>query len=103
MNRTEHLQTIAMEECVEVAQRISKAQRFGVTETQRTANGPHPAGNNHERIRQELGDLLGVLDLLGILDLASIGDAELRLFGATKQLKIEKYLAYAATCGTLTP
>jgi hypothetical protein len=34
MTRDEHLMTIAMEECAEVAQRVSKAVRFGMEEIQ---------------------------------------------------------------------
>jgi NTP pyrophosphatase (non-canonical NTP hydrolase) len=109
MNRTEHILKVAEEECCEVAQRISKALRFGLLEVQPTNDGLHPTGNstnphglnNRDRIRQEVGDLLGALDMAGVIDLSYIGDAELREGGRRKQEKVEKYLAYSKLVGTL--
>lgn len=91
MTRDEHLMTIAMEECAELAQRISKAQRFGMHEVQ-----PDQALSNRERIVDEYMDLIAALEMLGIwtLDRSKI-DA--------KHRKVERFLDYSAQCGTLTP
>lgn len=102
MNRVEHLLSKVGEECAEIAQRAAKAAQFGLSEVQ---PGPDNKGghNNAERINHEFNDLLGVLELLqkelhgwqvGMTDRARI-DA--------KKAKVEKYLLYAAECGTLTP
>jgi len=50
--------TIAIEECAEVAQRATKMLRFGVLEVQ-----PGQRYTNAERLGEEVGDLLTVLDL----------------------------------------
>jgi hypothetical protein len=59
MNNTEHLLTILSEECVETAQRVSKAIRFGLTEVQ---EGQHL--NNAERLVYEFNDIVAVMELL---------------------------------------
>jgi hypothetical protein len=73
MNKKEHYLTILAEECSEVAicanrlaQRVTKALRFGVDEIQ-----PGQLLSNAERIAQELNDLIGSVEMLiddGILD-----------------------------------
>jgi NTP pyrophosphatase (non-canonical NTP hydrolase) len=55
MNKHEYLLTCLAEECNEVAQRISKALRFGLDEVQ-----PDQPLNNRERITEELHDLNAV-------------------------------------------
>ena len=59
MNRQEFLLTIMAEECVEVAQRISKALRFGLDEVQ-----PGQEFKNSERILGEMMDLLAVAQMI---------------------------------------
>lgn len=61
MTRDQHLLTILGEECAEVAQRTSKAVRFGLDEVQ--PGQPH---DNRKRLEEELGDLLGMVDMLGL-------------------------------------
>jgi NTP pyrophosphatase (non-canonical NTP hydrolase) len=94
MTRTEHLLWIVAEECAEVAQRVSKAARFGLKEVQ-----PGQPLSNAERIVQEFDDLLAVVVMLkdeGCLP-ASGGKAAL----LAKKAKVEKFLRYSAECGTL--
>jgi len=86
MNRQEHLLTIASEECAELAQRISKALRFGVHEVQ-----PGQDKTNAERISYELADLLGVVGLL-IDDGIDIG-----VDSAMVEAKKEKVKAFLLT------
>lgn len=59
MNRQEHLLTIMAEECVEIAQRISKALRFGLAEIQ-----PDQELSNAARIRREFCDLWAVAQMV---------------------------------------
>jgi len=90
MTRDEHLLTIAAEECAELAQRLSKALRFGMDEVQ-----PGQPLSNRERIIEEYTDLIAALEMLGIwtLDRAQI-DA--------KHRKVERFLRYSEQCGTLS-
>lgn len=92
MTRQEHLLTIAIEECNEIAQRLSKALRFGVTEVQ-----PGQHLTNRERVSEEVADLRGVLDMLGIDD----DSPWVHRHAEAKQRKVEKFLRYSMECGTL--
>lgn len=94
MNRREHLLSIVSEECAEIAQRASKAARFGLGEIQYGQDQ-----NNAQRLVAEYADLRGVIELLEedghlvIPDLRPLIDA--------KKAKVEKFLLYSAECGTL--
>lgn len=91
MTRNEHLMTIAIEGCNEIAQRISKALRFGVYEIQ-----PGQPLTNVERISEEIADLRGVLDMLGIDD----DSPWVHTRAEARQRKVEEFLRYSAECGT---
>lgn len=96
MNRTEHLLSCLAEECAEVAQRVSKALRFGLDEVQ--PGQPH---TNAQRIGQEFHDLLAVVEMLeeeGSLDRPTDTHAIER-----KKAKVLAFMEYAEQCGTLTP
>ena len=54
----DELLTIMMEELSEIAIRASKMKRFGIDETQ-----PGQPFDNRERLSQEIGDLMAVLQL----------------------------------------
>jgi len=98
MTRNEHLLTIAAEECAELAQRLSKASRFGLEEVQPdTDKNPH-RWTNRERILREYADLIGVLEMLDISVETDVSVSHLK----AKKLKVEGYLDYAVDCGTLT-
>ena len=90
MNRQEHLLSILAEECNEVAQRATKALRFGLDEIQ-----PEQPYENSERIRKEFADLWAVYEMIG-LDLPSRFEVD------AKKIKVEKFLKYSEECGTLT-
>lgn len=94
MNRTEHLLWVLAEECAEVAQRASKAARFGLNEVQ--PGQPH---TNAERIVYEYADLVATMELLG--DAAGLTVDDLEALKSAKKAKIEKYLVYSRQCGTL--
>lgn len=100
MNKQEHLMTIAMEECNEVAQRISKAIRFGMEEVQDNDDGQNPDGlTNRQRIYEEYYDLRAVLGMIGI----DAWDRSIRseVVEQKKCTKVEKYLVYSESMGTL--
>lgn len=96
MNRTEHLLACLAEECNEVAQRAMKAQRFGLLEVQ-----PGQGFTNKSRLRQELADLLGVLEMLE----AESNEALWPLTEdvAAKKVKVAQYMRYAEEQGALQP
>lgn len=88
MNDREHLLTILSEECAEVAQRASKAIRFGLYEVQ-----PGQPKNNKWRLEQELADLMATAEILGL---------EVRVADKVAKLeKLKKYMGYAREVGTL--
>ena len=92
MNRSEHLLACLAEECAEVAQRVSKALRFGLSEVQ-----PGQALNNAQRIQEELGDLISVAGILiseGVID-EPIADYD------GKRKKIERFMAISREQGAL--
>lgn len=95
MTRTEHLLTIVAEECNEVAQRCTKALRFGMTEIQ-----PEQALTNAERIAGEYSDLVAALILLRRECPGLIPDITDEALEAKRQ-KIERSLEYSASVGTL--
>lgn len=87
MNRSEHLLTCLAEECAEVAQRVSKALRFGLNEIE--AGQPL---RNRDRIDDELRDLISVALILhaeGVLGfvIPDIGEQQ------AKRQKIERFMA----------
>ena len=97
MNRKEHLLTITAEECVETAQRISKALRFGMQEGE-----PGQDMTNAERIMEEYADIAAMFDMLvdeGVIVFDSEGFYKRVQY---KKKNVEKYLLYSKQCGTLT-
>lgn len=100
MTREDHLMFIAMEECDEVSQRISKAARFGMYQIQEDANDkPEENPNkltNRSRIIDELNDLMAVLEMLGI-SLLDIDGKKMY----TKKEKVELYLIRSKNCNRL--
>jgi NTP pyrophosphatase (non-canonical NTP hydrolase) len=98
MNRNEHLLTSAAEEAVEVAQRLTKALRFGLRETQEGQNLTNAA-----RIREELADLRTLLAMIeeeNGLDFYGHEDW-FRQHQQRKREKVERYLDLAEREGTL--
>jgi len=93
MNREEHLLTVLSEECAEVIKEVTKSLRFGLND--------HKPGNptsNAQRITNELGDLLGIMEML--IDENIIKPPE-KSSAENKKSKVEKYLKYSAHIGKL--
>ena len=55
--RQEEIMLICQEECAEVAQAISKVFRFRI-------DGEHLGSTNRERLEEEIGDLLCMIEML---------------------------------------
>ncbi len=87
MTVQEHLLSILAEECAEVAQRASKALRFGLAESQ-----PGQPLSNAERIRLEFADLCAVYEMIGF-------NPPTRSEIEAKKLKVRKFLEYSEKCG----
>lgn len=94
MNRVEHLLWVLAEECNEVAQRASKAARFGLQEVQ-----PGQGLSNAERIMGEYADLQAAVEML--IEEGALPEGDLRRQIDMKKAKVEKFLLYSAECGTL--
>lgn len=98
MTRTEHLLTILAEECAEVAQRASKALRFGLDEVE-----PGQEATNAERLFEEYNHVRAVYTMLAWehgfpdIDRGYVGHKQRE----EKERKVERFLAYSAECGTL--
>jgi len=94
MNTRDHLLLILAEECAEVAQRITKALRFGLDEIQ-----PEQELTNEQRLGVELCDLLAMMEMLQSLGvLTAYPD---RALIEEKKLKVAKYMNYSSTLGLL--
>lgn len=97
MNLQEHLLTCLGEEGCEVGQITSKALRFGINDV----NVLKPDGpSNEQRLIDELNDLVAVADLCvayGILP----KDWQNKDKQKAKMRKVEKFMAYAVSKGTL--
>lgn len=90
----DHLLLTLAEECAEVIQRITKAQRWGLHEVQ-----PGQDLNNEQRIRYELNDVYAVVDLLyerqGVV---LVRDNEQVI---AKKAKVLHFMQYAREIGEL--
>jgi NTP pyrophosphatase (non-canonical NTP hydrolase) len=93
VTRTEHLLTILAEECAEVAQRVSKALRFGLAEVQ-----PGQEYTNAERIEFELTDLIAAAEML-IEDRVIADPDQNDILISEKKRKVEKFLKFSAGRG----
>lgn len=95
MNKTEHLLICLAEECAEVAQRASKALRFGLAEVQ-----PGQSLTNAERIGLEFRDLLAVAEILEDEFGIYMHQHDKRGIHEKKE-KVRQFMAYSEQCGTL--
>lgn len=93
MTEQEHLLTITSEECVETSQRCSKAIRFGMDEIE-----PGQELRNDERILVEFNDLVGALEMLFNAPIRDLIDP---MKVIQKKLKIDKYMKYSESIGTI--
>lgn len=93
MNTPEYLLSVVEEECNEIAQRATKAQRFGLAEIQ-----PGQELTNKERLIQEFNDLLGTLELLfGRPFIHCVRPSMIE----AKKAKVQKFMEYSRELGML--
>lgn len=103
MTRSEHLLAIIAEECVEIAQRATKALRFGLEQVQEDADD-RPEENpehltNGQRIMGEYYHLRAVLGMAGF-NPWECSDRTMWL-ESEKCARVERYLERSRRCGTL--
>jgi NTP pyrophosphatase (non-canonical NTP hydrolase) len=75
---------ILQEECAEVTQAISKVFRFGVLNKH-----PELQHNNKERLEEEVGDLLAMIDIL--VSSGFLNDSNLNQALKNKKEKLKKW------------
>lgn len=99
MNNKNHLLSLVMEECAEIAKVASKAQRFG-----KASVGPTENFDNEQLMILELNDLLTIFKLLqeeeGFFP-DYMGDFEDLEHQKKKRVRIDKYREYSKKIGTL--
>jgi hypothetical protein len=97
MNKDEHIMATAAEEAVEVAQRITKALRFGLTEVQ-----PGQPFTNAERILEEYHDLHAMMEWMADRGLIP-GDLLPSTAKAIRKVqKVEKFMGISREQGVLS-
>lgn len=100
MTRQDHLLVGIAEECVEAAQRATKALRFGLEEVQ-----PGQDMNNAERFMQEFMDLVAVMKILAdendVFRKIFLDNGRLMQWKMGKIAKFEHFLEYSAQQGRL--
>lgn len=102
MTRQDHLLTIIAEECVETAQRATKALRFGLEEVQ-----PGQDMSNAKRLMQEFADLFSIIHMLADenenFNNEYRDEIQKREWVDDKRKKVEHFLEYSAQQGRLDP
>ncbi len=98
MNFKEYLLVSLAEECAEVAQRATKALRFGLDEVQ-----PGQERTNAVRLVDELDDLAVLVDLCRVNRLIPVPPDTIHLIASPseKRAKVFKYMDLAERQGTL--
>lgn len=78
---------ITQEECAEVTQAISKVFRFGM-------NTQYPEGTptNKEKLEEEVGDLLAMIDIL--IEHGTLSDSHINQARLTKRTKLKTWSSY---------
>jgi hypothetical protein len=83
-SKDEEILRITQEECAEIIQAISKIFRFGFFERY-----PIKGPNNLEKLEEEIGDLLCMIDLL--VENGLVNEANLKYAAKAKMLKLKKW------------
>ena len=79
-NQTKEVFCIAQEECAEVTQAISKIFRFGM-------NSEHKGFSNKDRLEEEVGDLLCMIDIM--VEKCIISDSKINTARKAKREKLK--------------
>lgn len=100
MTKTENLLTILAEECVETAQRATKAIRFTLDEVQPNLEQNPKELTNAERIVYEFNDIVAIMEILqeeGLIHTVIDREAIDK-----KKIKIAKYTKYSQEVGAIS-
>ena len=97
MNREEHLHTCAAEEAAEVAQAITKSNRFGPKEVY-----PETGENNMDRVIREFNDLVAVMEMLQSEGALPPGSFYRPNLIEAKKLKVERMILYSRVRGRVS-
>jgi NTP pyrophosphatase (non-canonical NTP hydrolase) len=81
-DKTREAMLILQEECAEVAQAISKVFRFGIDTV-------HNMNSNRQRLEEEIGDLLAMVDIL--IESSIISDSNVNEARKNKKNKLRKW------------
>lgn len=84
--QTHEVMAILQEECSEVTQAVSKCFRFGI-------DGEYNNRTNRQRLEEELGDVLAMIDILkyqGVID-----GEKLELYKTNKFAKLKRWSTIA--------
>lgn len=95
MNRLEHLLQILQEECAEVIQAASKAQRFGLDD-----GYPQTTRTNREDIGKELAQVRAMVEMIEDEGEPLTGHNDRQII-IDKKSKVEEMLLYSARSGHL--
>ena len=99
MTEQEHVLMVLAEECSEVIKEVSKALRFGLdSHAGLDDHAPNCELSNSQKLSNELGDLMGVMEMLidrGVIDAPDPSQSVL------KKIRIGKYIEYAKNKGTI--
>ena len=96
MNVREHLLTVLAEECAEVQIAVSKTLRFGKDDCR-----PGSTVTNAKEIEKEFIEAMAVRDMLRELGVIVQPDESKRIYDE-KRARVEKFIAYARSKGTIT-
>ena len=96
MTRTEHLLVCLAEEAAEIQQAVAKALRFGLGD-----GYPNTKRTNARDIMLEFYDLGAIIWMLQQTDDPLPTDIDQRKHWIAKREKVEKYLEYAKSQGTV--
>lgn len=96
MNEKEHMLVCLSEECAEVIKAVSKALRFGLND-----GYPNSGRTNLQDIMKEMVHVNVVLDMLQEKGIVYRDYPGLELVASTKKRKVEQYIEYAVSTGTL--
>ena len=78
---------ITQEECAEVTQAISKVFRFGMD-----AQWPEGSPTNKEKLEEEVGDLLAMIDIL--IEHGTLTNSHVQQAKASKRIKLKTWSSY---------
>lgn len=106
MTEVENLHVVAMEECDELSQRISKQLRFGFLEIEaeilikegRNIDKEEQKLTNKDRVKYEFNDLIAALELLYNCDISMLLDEN---YIDLKKKKIQKFITYSKSIGRI--